>query len=239
MDRTRAVRGEEHDRRGQILRRHPAARVRVGHRGAVLGSVDDGGKHTVDVDVLLAQLGGHRLGDPDHCAFRGDIRSHPRCTLLRSVGADVDDLAAARFEHVRHDRPRRMQHAARVEVEEEIPVGVGSLVHRRAHAEASGEVAQHVDALEALHRLSGRGIQFFLALEVGRQQKLPHILGVESAREAFLPQIHERQVGPEVGKGLGYGASEITGCARDHYRPVGEAHVISFLLEGESRQEFM
>ena len=80
--------------RSERLRRNPFRGIRVRHVLSILRCVDDGGQHGVDVDALLPQLGGHRLGEPHDTGFGRGVGTHLCTASLRSECADVDDFAA-------------------------------------------------------------------------------------------------------------------------------------------------
>ena len=61
-------------------------------------------------------------------------------------------------------RASHVEQAARIDVEKEIPVPVGGLVHRRAHPEAAGDVAQYLDAPEARADLGKGSFQCLITI---------------------------------------------------------------------------
>src|SRR5262249_29117196 len=149
-----------------------------------------------------------------------DIGAHVRGAALRSERADVDDLAAAALEHGRHRGARGVEDAAGVHTEEEVPVLVLRLVHRRAHAEAAGDVAQDVDAAEALERFSD-GRAHALSVEQVHFQK--HLVG--AVLQVASPQVEKRQRGAELGERAGHGTPEISGRASNDDGTVSERHL--------------
>ena len=84
-------------------------------------------------------------------------------------------------------------------------------MHRRAHAERAGEIAQHVDALEALHRLVHRGLDALGIEQIRRQEKLSI-----AVLEGSALQIDQRKAGASLGDSGGDCAAEVAGSAGDH-----------------------
>src|SRR6185503_12637234 len=84
-----------------------------------------------------------------------------------------------------HHRFGGIEDGARIQVEEKVPVLVAGLVHRRAHAESAREIAQHVDAAEALADLV-HGRLHALSIEQIRLDEHP--------LTAWRPDVQQRQV---------------------------------------------
>src|SRR5205814_3449368 len=139
------------------------------------------------------QLGRHALGQPYHRALRRAVGTHVRLAGETRDGSDVDDFSAPCGEHFRNDRPRDVDHRARVEIEHELPDVFGSLVYRVPHAEASGDIAQDVDPGKpnGRHRLRhGRCVE-----EIGAHQELALIVAPEGGPQDLVVEVDENQGG--------------------------------------------
>ena len=110
-----------------------------------------------------------------------------------------------------------MQHAFCVHIEQEIPVGVLRLVHRRPHAERAGDVAQDVDASEALERLVRGALHAVRIPQVGLDEDV--VIGFR-----FL-SIEQHQARAELIERLRHRAAEVAGGARHHDRALVEPHL--------------
>src|SRR6266702_4018829 len=84
------VAGEKQDHLGQFLWRHPFAKIRFRHVGAIGGGVDDRRQYGVDGDFAFP-FGGERLGEAMHAGLGRGVGAHAGAGLQRSHRADIDD----------------------------------------------------------------------------------------------------------------------------------------------------
>jgi drug/metabolite transporter (DMT)-like permease len=103
----------------------------------------------VDVDVLLAELGGERLGQNLQAAFGSAISRAVRKRADAGNRGDVDHLAAAFFLKFRQHGFDAEERAAKIEVELLVPNSLRGFRNRHG-AEHAGIVDQDVDGAEML-----------------------------------------------------------------------------------------
>src|SRR5215217_785926 len=120
--------GEKHGNAGEILRRAPALGRRAGEHPLVetrdlaprrfgeIG-VDPPRQDRVGLDVVLGPGGGERLRHLHDAAFAGGIRGGMRHAENRQHRADIDDLAAARLDHVRIGRLRANKRGGQIGID--------------------------------------------------------------------------------------------------------------------------
>ena len=102
-------------------------------------------------------------------------------------------------------------------------------MHRLSHAESPGDVAEHVDAPEPLHRGIGNAIGLLAFAQIGRDEKTAIVVVSHAPREDILVDVREHQIGAFAGERLRDGAPEIARRARHDHRAITEVHV-SLLL---------
>ena len=106
-----------------------------------------------------------------------------------------------------------------------MPHFVGRFVYRRPHAKAARDVAQHVDALEALDRGSHGRLDLGLVEHVCRR-KHPTLIRASVDLGQFLPAAtEEHQICPALEERLGHGQAEIAGCAGHENCLLGKSHI--------------
>src|SRR5204863_4136594 len=88
--------------------------------------LDGPGTNAVAADALADEVHRHRLGEADHGRLGGAVDVAVGRGLAGSDGGgDVDDGAAALGQHAGQERLDRAVHGLDVEIEGEVPVGIG------------------------------------------------------------------------------------------------------------------
>ena len=88
------------------------------------------GTDCIAADALLDEIGGDRLGEPDHRGLgRAVDITVGHAADRRHRGRDVDDRAGFLFQHCRQERLDHAVHRLDVEIERKIPVLVGAVEH--------------------------------------------------------------------------------------------------------------
>ena len=130
----------------------PAAAARSQHRRRL----DGAGADAVAAHALGDEVDGDRAGQRRDRGLGRAIDVAVRRGLEHAGGGgDVDDRAAARFQHAGQERADRPVHRFDVEVERKIPILVGAIEHGAVMHEAGG-IEQDVGLAGALgHRGDG------------------------------------------------------------------------------------
>ena len=135
--------------------------------------VDDGRHHAGDLDPAAAQLGAHRLAEPDHGVLGRRVGGDPGDAALAGLGGDVDDVAAM----PRGAHPLDRQLGAgddAVEVDVDLAAHrVLALLDERRHRHDPGVVDDHVERAELALGLVEEGGEGGAVGDVERQRDGP------------------------------------------------------------------
>ena len=198
----------------QRLRGYPARYISVGHGGAIIGRIDDRGKHAIDVDALVTQFGRHRLGETDQRGLGGSVGPHVCSALERGRRADSHHLAPALPDQVRHHGGGNVQQAARVQTQQKVPGSGRSLVHLLAHAKASCHMAQGVDASDARHCVGHTGSHLVTVQQVDVDQNRVG-QGAKTATQRVGVAIQQHQACATLVEGGRHGRAQLAGSPGD------------------------
>ena len=217
MDGASGVRAQEGDHVGQGGGGHPLAGVGVGHGSAVVGGVDDGGQHAVDVDALALEFGRHRFGHALQRALGGRVGAHQCRAALRAERAHRDDAPAAGALHVGHHLGGHGQQRTQVEVEQALQRLRGCGVHRVAHGKTAGQVAQHADVAQPRGCRRHRRRGAFAIKQVGPEADMLRRVCAVVATQGIRVAVEQRQAGALGGERGGHGAAQVAGGAGDQH----------------------
>lgn len=131
---------------GEILGRHPLRMIRLGHVGAIPGSVDGAGQDAVGRDTGLGAFQGKHFRQGDHGRFRGAVGGHSRPRPAHGSGPHVDDAAEACFLHDRQGVLAGQPGGDGIDPKHVGPVVQGGFFDFRPHREATRNVGEDINA---------------------------------------------------------------------------------------------
>jgi hypothetical protein len=199
----------------------------IGLKRGGVGGAHVAGSDGVHVDAARGPLVGEGFGKLAYGAFAGGVAWNGDATEEREEGGDVDDFTGAAGEHVAAGGSAGGEDAGKVDVEHEVPVGVGVIGGRCAFNEA-GVVDEDIEvalprdgvgdeALDggAISEIGGDGVVAGGGGERGE-------FGGDGGEFRGFAAV-ENHIGAGVGEGEGHGAAKALGGAGDEGDAAGEA----------------